>query len=98
MSPQPKPKSNLLAFIKRFRKPQPTQQEIMLMSKLLELVARVKKLIVALTEARAEIISLKSALLAKDIQADKDEAMIAELMAAIDSTEDAGGSTGGVVG
>jgi hypothetical protein len=98
MPQQPKPKSNLIAFLKRFRKPQPTKQEIMLMTKLMDLIAQVKLLVAKLTEAREEIIALKSALLAKDIQADKDEAAIAELMAVVNGVLDEGGSTGGVVG
>ena len=66
------------------------------MTKLMELVALVKKLIDALGAARAEVIALKSALLAAEIQADKDEATIAELMSVIDGAIGEGGSMGGV--
>ena len=66
------------------------------MTKLMELVALVKKLIDALGAARAEVIALKNALLAAEIQADKDEATIAELMSVIDGAIGEGGSMGGV--
>lgn len=66
------------------------------MTRLMELVALVKKLIDALAAARAEVISLKSDLLACEIQADKDEATIAELMSVIDGAIGEGGSMGGV--
>ena len=83
-------KAKILSF---FRKPK--QPEIS-MTRLMELVALVKKLIDALAAARAEVISLKSDLLACEIQADKDEATIAELMSVIDGAiGDAGGSVGG---
>ena len=76
-----------------FRKPK--QPEIS-MTRLMELVALVKKLIDALAAARAEVISLKSDLLACEIQADKDEATIAELMSVIDGAIGEGGSMGGI--
>ena len=85
-------KAKILSF---FGKPQ--QPEIS-MTRLMELVALVKKLIDALAAARAEVISLKSELLACEIQADKDEATIAELISAGSRMFDSGGSTGGVVG
>ena len=66
------------------------------MTRLTELVALVKKLIDALAAARAEVISLKSDLLACEIQANKDEAAIAELMSVIDGAIGEGGSMGGV--
>ena len=102
-----KTKSNLLAELRKlFRKPpKPSKLEIMLMSKLQDLIAQVKLLVMKLTDARAiikdrdeEIVSLKSALLAKDIQAEKDEAEIAALLSVINGVLDEGGSTGGVVG
>ena len=77
-----------------FRKPK--QPEIT-MTKLMELVALVKKLIDALAAARGEIASLKDQLLAADIQAAKDDETIADLIAAGERMFDSGGSTGGVV-
>ena len=65
------------------------------MTRLMELVALVKKLIDALAAARAEVISLKSDLLACEIQADKDEATIAELISAGSRMFDEGNSMGG---
>ncbi len=85
-----------MKFIKdMFRKPIKTEIS---MTKLMELVALVKKLIDALNAARGEIASLKDELLAAQVQAAADDKTIAELMALIDGTFDAGGSTGGVVG
>lgn len=66
------------------------------MTKLMELVALVKKLIDALGVARGEIASLKDELLAAQVQAEKDDATIAELMSVIDGVISAGGSMGGV--
>lgn len=83
---------NVLSF---FRKPKPTEIS---MTKLMELVALVKKLIDALGAARGEIASLKDALLAAEVQAAADDATIDELKKAIMGMFDAGGSTGGVIG
>ena len=83
-------KAKILSFFRN-----PKQPEIS-MTRLMELVALVKKLIDALAAARAEVISLKSNLLACEIQADKDEATIAELMSVIDGAIGEGGSMGGV--
>lgn len=73
------------------------------MTKLMELVALVKKLIDELGASRAtvaardsEIASLKDELLAAQVQAEKDDAMIAELMSVIDGAIGSGGSMGGV--
>lgn len=82
-------KAKILAF---FRKPK--QPEIS-MTKLMELVALVKKLIDALATARGEIASLKDQLLAADVQAAKDDETIADLMAVIDSAMGEGASMGG---
>lgn len=73
------------------------------MTKLMELVALVKKLIDELGASRAtvaardsEIASLKDELLAAQVQAEKDDAMIAELMSVIDGAIGSGGSMGGI--
>lgn len=83
-----------------FRKPK--QPEVS-MTKLMELVALVKKLIDELGASRAtvaardsEIASLKDELLAAQVQAEKDDAMIAELMSVIDGAIGSGGSMGGI--
>lgn len=94
MPPQPKPKSNL--FDKLFRrKPKPTPTEIMLMSKLAELVARVK----VLTDQHVMLKNHNASLAAKvaelTAQAIADDAQIAELMAMIDSAIGEGASMGG---
>ena len=94
-----KPKSNLLAWLRNRRKPKPpTEMEIMLMSKLAELVVRIKML----TDSHSDLKAKNAALLAKvaelTAQAIADDAQIAELMAMIDGVLDGGGSTGGVVG
>lgn len=66
------------------------------MTKLMELVALVKKLIDALGVARGEIAALKDALLAAEVQAAADDKTIAELMSVIDGViGDVGGSVGG---
>jgi len=83
-------KAKILAF---FRKPK--QPEIS-MTKLMELVAQVKKLIDALGVARGEIASLKDQLLAAEVQAQKDDETIADLMSVIDGAIGAGGSMGGM--
>jgi len=68
------------------------------MSKLADLVARVKML----TDAHVDLKNQNAALAAKvaelTAQAIADDAQIAELMAMIDGVLDSGGSTGGVVG
>ena len=94
-----RPKSNLIAWWKNRRKPKPpTEMEIMLMSKLAELVVRIKML----TDSHSDLKAKNAALLAKvaelTAQAIADDAQIAELMAMIDGVLDGGGSTGGVVG
>jgi hypothetical protein len=92
-----KPKSNLLAWLRNRRKPKPpTQMEIMLMNELLELIADVNALLAKLDEKDAEIISLKSALLASEIQSNKDSDSIAAIRAKIKAKidETPGGSTG----
>ena len=94
-----RPKSNLLAWLRNRRKPKPpTEMEIMLMSKLAELVVRIKML----TDSHSDLKAKNAALLAKvaelTAQAIADDAQIAELMAMIDGVLDGGGSTGGVVG
>lgn len=66
------------------------------MTKLMELVALVKKLIDALGAARGEIADLKDKLLAAEVQAAADDKMIAELMSVIDGVIGAGGSLGGM--
>lgn len=66
------------------------------MTKLMELVAQVKKLIDALGVARGEIASLKDQLLAAEVQAQKDDETIADLMSVIDGAIGAGGSMGGM--
>ncbi len=66
------------------------------MTKLMDLVALVKKLIDALGAARHEIQALKDALLAAEVQAAADDKTIAELMAVIDGAIGNGGSMGGV--
>lgn len=68
------------------------------MSKLAELVVRIKML----TDSHSDLKAKNAALLAKvaelTAQAIADDAQIAELMALIDGVLDSGGSTGGVVG
>ena len=76
-----------------FRKPQPTEIS---MTKLMELVVLVKKLIDALGAARGEIASLKDALLAAEVQAAADDKTIAELMMVVNGAI-GGGSAGDVV-
>ena len=75
-----------------FRKPKKSEIS---MTKLMELVTLVKKLIDALGVARGEIAELKDKLLAAEVQAAADDKMIAELMAVIDSAMGEGASMGG---
>lgn len=94
-----KPKSNLRAKIREWWNPKPkppTQMEIMFMNELLELIADVNALLAKIDEKDAEIIALKSELLAKDIQANADSESIAAVRAKIRAKFDAGNSMGGV--
>ncbi len=66
------------------------------MSKLMDLVVLVKKLIDELNKSRSEVAALKDKLLAAEVQAAADEKTIAELMSAVDGAIGNGGSMGGV--
>lgn len=65
------------------------------MNELLELIADVNALLTKIDEKDAEIMSLKNALLASEIQASKDSESIAAIRAKIRQKMDGGESMGG---
>lgn len=104
MPPQPKPKSNLLAFIKRFRKPTTPMEIILMTLKMNELLPFIKDLITDFLAAKSRIAELESgnrSLAARiaDLENERsaEVALMEEAKVLIVNVRDVGGSVGGVV-